>query len=179
MSEFKTLSEIKEETTGCLYYGALDYARVVAFTDFLYELEDEYKSSFRLVKANPKLFYNASIEVTAEMDRSCIFGVGLWANWAIDDIYYRLEMDNNPFFNAYLVKFWRSSDNKTFHRMRGGNMNDVLYADVDLTEPLGSIEQLKKNFRAVFNDVKENKKLVYISEIPAYDKEDVQTIYKF
>jgi len=177
MSGYKSISQIEEEIEATRYFRWLDYARAIALTEFLLGLERECGDKFRLMTAAPKFICNRSIEDAAEMERTRVFAIGLWASWAIGETHYYMQMNENIFFDAWITRSWRI-DNKRLLSEYASPMNDILYADVPFEAKPESVTQLVENFRTAFQVANKRKPVTYIKEIPPYDRQEKQTIYK-
>jgi hypothetical protein len=176
--DYKTIAQIEAETDQVRYYRDLDYMRTVALIDFLRELEFEHGDRFQLVTANPKFFCNSSIKDTKEMGKTKIFGVGLWANWKIDDVYYYCQMDDNVFFDAYISRSWRIGNGMLRSEYAGLRMNDIMYADVDFSETPEAIAKLTENLHEALRVASTRKPDTYTRKLPPYMLAEKQTIYK-
>ncbi len=176
-TEFKTISQVEAETETRRYYRTYDYARALALTAFLRELEAEHGENFRLVTAHPLLICNRGIKDKDEMEASAVFVIGLWARWNIGNTGYYLQMNENPFFDAYITRHWRL-DRDREQSEYGSRMNDMMYGNSDWSAEPKNIALLIKCLRQSFVHANKRTPDTYIKEIPAYDRKNVQTIYK-
>jgi|GEM_PF-4019314 len=172
--EWKSIAIIQSETTKLDYYSEFNFARAVALTKFMREIESKYANDFKIITACPLILVNRDLSKEEWIET---FTLGLWVKFAIVDMEYYFEMDRNPFFSAYIVKSYRV-DSSTKMYEYAGEMNDMLYKNVNFNANEKTIAQLVKNFHKAFTHVIKRNSSMYLEEIPAYARELKQTIYK-
>jgi len=183
MKTFKTIAQIEEMTTDKRYYRAFDYARSVALVGFLRELEKEHQENFCIMSVSPIITYNRSgARNDDEFEEEC-FTFGLWCKFKINDIEYYVEMNENPFFNAYMTKSWRLPNeplyiisNKSRCEYIAG-MNDIIYNNIEFDATQKTIDTLVENLKIAFQITKDRKVKMYTQDIPAYRIEEKQELY--
>ena len=171
VNEYKTISQIEEETTTLRHFRAFDFARAVALTEFLKGLEVEYGNSFRIITARPLLLKNRNIEESEQ-----VFTFGLWVRFDIDKIEYYVEINENPFFDAYITKSYRI-DNKTAVCEYANSMNDIFYSGVDWNAEPDNIKLITTNIREAYKTTQKRAGNTYIHKIPAGEINKKQIIY--
>lgn len=187
---FKTIGQIKEATpeTQRLYYRPVDFARAVALTLFLQELEEKHGDDFKLLTCHPHWLHIRS-ESQKQHDENKdipVFTLGLWAHFKIGDTCYYIQHNDNPFFDAYFGRYWTfksqkyivSDDMKRSEYLTG--MNEVLYASWNWGCDETSISTLVSNHYTAFDRV--NTRHIggpntYTQKIPSYSRPEKQTIY--
>ena len=194
MKDYKTIEEIMEITSHTHYLSPFDTARAIALTRFLEELESNYGGEFRIVTANPVLTVNRD-----EQDVEPVFTFGLWVRFCIGEVEYYLQMDENPFFDAYLTRAWRYNrhSDKTlktcptcgsveFKQPKrkasmtceyGSRMNDTFYGGVEMNAEPETIGKLTENLHAALDEANNRKPETYQKDVPSYDRNAKQTIY--
>ena len=172
MENYKTIAQIESETNNNIYYSAFDYARSVALTNFLRELEQEHSDAFRLITAHPFITHDRSDETKQEKQ----FTLGMWATWGIGETIYYCQMNENPFFDAYITRSY-NIDHKTRRSEYGSNMNEIFYKCANWDATPETIEQLTKNIRAAYDHTNARAGHWYTRDIPAYERQEQQKIY--
>jgi hypothetical protein len=177
MSEYKNISQIETGTESTHYMRPFDYARAIALTEFLRQLEDKHGDNFKLKTASPKFIYYITNKGKDEMEKTRAFAIGMWAEWVIGETHYYMQMNNNPFFDAYLIRSWRIGNNM-LRSEYGSGMNEELYSDARWNAEPATIMLLVKNFHRAFNAANKRQPETYTKEIPAYNRKEKQTLYK-
>ena len=177
---FKTVAQIKAETDRKQYYRPFDYACIVALTKFIEHLERKHGEDFKILTVHPAIFYNRGNDKTTveDIDRTGIFGLGLWVRWLFGDTEYYMQMNENPFFPAYFTRTWRNLDGKTRRSEYATEMNEMMYAGVDIRYSEDVVRKLVQNFKDTLDYVNKRCSETYTQEIPAYDRKVKQTIYR-
>ena len=177
MNDWKTIAEIEAETSKLQYISPLDYARAIAITVFLEGLETEHKDEFRIICVHPYIAYN---KLTCDE----AFTLGLWASFCIKGVEYYVNVDKNPFFDAYFKKGVRISGGKIKSEYLTP-MNGIIYAGVDIAingDKTGNslkafILNFTENLKTALGIVQSRNEPMYVKDLPASDRVLKQTIY--
>ena len=147
----QTIAQIKDATKRKQYCKPFDFARAIALTEFLMDLEAEYKSDFRITTVEPSLL----LLFNGPKDAEPVFTLGMWAGFALGDTEYYFEMDENPHFKAGIIRKWRSEDGKTETAEYLEEMNSILYRGVELNAEPKTISTLVQNYRDALSKANE------------------------
>lgn len=177
MANFKTLEQIKQETEKKRYYRPFDYARMIALTKFVEELEQE--KSFKLISCNPSIAHirSQNKEEHKNVEKTAQFVIGLWIKFEVNDTQYYIQIDKNPFFEAYISASIVDHEKKTIRTTAMCKVNDILYKDIEWTNTDENINKFVENLKELFpyiNMIRMNRTEKYLS----YRDLDKQTIYK-
>ena len=169
MTQYKTFNEIKQETMqaeNCKrYYRGFCYVRACALTKLIEELSTS--KDFRLVSAHPLTMYNRSIEDGAKMETSKIFSIGLWCGWLLGETYYYLQIDDNPFFDAFVSQSVKIAPRKAKHTY-ATRINETLYKGVNWDAEPETIELLLANLYECIKPENINQQ-AYTRDVPGYN----------
>lgn len=176
MTTFKSLTTIKQETEKKRYYRPFDYARMVALTKFIEELEQE--PSFKLVTANPCIAHlrSSNVEEHMKVEETAKFVIGLWCKFEVNDTQYYIQINENPFFEAYVSSSIVNHEKKTIKTTALCKVNDILYKNIEWTNTEENINKFVENLKELIpyiNMIHMNRTEKYLS----YRDKNEQTIY--
>lgn len=151
MTTFKTISEIKVTTEKKRYHRPFDYARMVALTRFVEAMENE-RQDFKLVTANPSIAHNRGLD-KENMMNSAQFVVGNWIKFEVNGTQFYIQIDDNPFFDSYIIASVLDHEKKTKKSTGMIKINGTLYNDVawDCTEE--NINKIVGNLKEIFSNI--------------------------
>lgn len=164
---YRTFDEIKNDTikngNAGLWYRGFDFIRAQAFTRFIEERSAQ--PGFRFVCGKPLNLRNRDAGTPDEVEATKEFSLGLWAGWMEGEDYFYLQIDSNPFFEAYVSRSVQSG--KAMRTTRLMEINDILYKGVEWDTSAETSAKLLENLRACLEFARQDRRL-YNEEIRSY-----------
>lgn len=175
MKTFKSLETIKMETEKKRYYRPFDYARMVAMTKFIEELSQE--PSFLIISASPCIAHLRSTtqEEHENVEKSAQFVIGLWVKFEVNDTQFYIQINENPFFEAYISASIVNHEKKTHRSTRLWAVNDIIYKGIEWVNNEENINRFVDNLKEVFSRVQMIH--MYDEKYVSYRDKNEQTIY--